>query len=424
MRIIFLIAVLFFISCVEKKVELFPEKSLEGTHDDYVIKYDENETLSTVDAEFDESAVKDYDVDSLAVINIITQIPLECIKIIDEKDVCELKVQEVSLKSVSLFADCDKNSIETANELSNFAKNNPASFRGIFSDLAGISQVVNGTQKIVSGIIPRSFKIIEFRFEMPIINPSSILFSSVANYNSLYEILRTENKIQMSRRANSLAASSYISIENISNNDPIIALGARRNLTALLFRKSDFDLIKLKLSNFNIVKFNELRVTAFISSSLDFEAKSAISSILRNKNEYKKLDYDLNLIQDEIEQYPTGFNKDSIVIIYDKNNPIAYETAMITAKILKEKTAKKISLVADLGQRKLYSFDYDVAILAMYKDADFRYLSRKVFSRELSEIEMTNLKYKVDLFDVQTYLYSQQKIVSQSSVSKLEIVKE
>jgi hypothetical protein len=327
------------------------------------------------------------------------------------------------LKSAAVLADCDKNSIATAGELSDFAKNYPASIRGIFGDLAGVSDVVNGTQKVVSGIIPKTFKVTEFRFEIPIMNLSNILFSSLLRYNSLYEISQTDNKISMSRRENSLGACKAISIENIGNNDPIIALGARKNLTALLFRKSDLDVVRLKFSNFNVEKFNELRLSAFVNPSLEPEVKSAISFALQDKSEYKKLDYDLSLIPSESGHNFVNFDKDSIIIVYDKNNPIAYETAMISAKILKEKTKKKVVAVGDLGQKKLYSFAYDVVISASPRNIDFRYLSRKFFAKEMSENEIDDLKYKIDLFYAKTYLCSQQKINSQNSVSRLEVIK-
>jgi len=436
---IFFILFLFLISCGKKTLNVLPEKKQDENYNAYNNSHSKPETAPSLPSEsYEDETEPDMDllnlfaedeikpavnIDSSAVLNIITQIPLECINIIEEEDVCGLKIQQISLKSAAVLADCDKNSIATAGELSDLAKNYPASIRGIFGDLAGISDVVNGTQKVVSGIIPKTLKVTEFRFEMPIMNLSNILFSSILRYNSLYEISQDGGKISMNRRENSLGACKAISIENIGNNDPIIALGARKNLIALLFRKSDLDVIKLKFSNFNVEKFDELRLSAFVNPSLESDVKSAISFALHNKSEYKKLDYDLSLIPSESGHNSLNFDKDSIVIVYDKNNPIAYETAMISAKILKEKTKKKVVAVGDLGQKKLYSFAYDVVISASPRNVDFRYLSRKFFAKEMTEAEMNDLKYKIDLFYATTYLCSLQKIIPKNSVSRLEVIK-
>jgi|GEM_PF-1795675 len=436
---IFFILFLFLISCGKKNLNVLPEKKQNESYNTNNSFHSKPETSPSLPSEsYGDETEPDMDllnlfaedetkfavnVDSSAVLNIITQIPIECINLVEERDVCGLKIQQISLKSAAVLADCDKNSIATAGELSDLAKNYPASIRGIFGDLAGISDVVNGTQKVVSGIIPKTFKVTEFRFEMPIMNLSNILFSSLLRYNSLYEISQSDSKISMSRRENSLGACQAISIENIGNNDPIIALGARKNLTALLFRKSDLDVVRLKFSNFNVEKFDELRLSAFINPSLEPDVKSAISFALHNKSEYKKLDYDLSLIPSESGHNSLNFDKDSIIIIYDKNNPIAYETAMISAKILKEKTKKKVVAVGDLGQKKLYSFAYDVVISASPRNVDFRYLSRKFFAKEMAEAEMNDLKYKIDLFYAKTYLCSQQKIIPKNSVSRLEVIK-
>lgn len=419
-------ALLFLISCVKKNIEVFPDESREKSYNDYNVennKNDKDEVFTVESGEIYESGVK-ANIDSLAELIIITQIPLECINIVDKNDACEPKIRQTSVKSAAVLADCDKNSIQTAGELSDFAKNYPASLRGILGDLAGIADVANGTQKIISGIIPKSFKVIEFRFEMPIMDLSNILFNSLLRYNSLYEISQVESKIFMNRRENSLSACKMISVENIENNDPIIALGARKNLTALLFRKSDLGLIKLKLPNFNVAEFGELRVSAFINPSLDFETKNALIYALQNRSEFKKLDYDLSLIAGEDKNDFVNFGKDSIVIIYDKNDPIAYETAMISVKILKEKTTKRIVAVGDIGQKKLFYFNYDMAISVNPENSDFQYLSRKFFAKELTQDEMTDLKYKIDLFNVRIFLCSQQKISPQNSISRLEVLKD
>ncbi|MDR0303805.1 MAG: hypothetical protein LBH98_03420 [Chitinispirillales bacterium] len=419
MRKIFLILFLFLFSCGKKNIDVLPEKKYKENYDNYNSEVDISSVLSS---EFQESEIK-LPIDSSAVLNIITQIPFESVSLVDTDDACEFQIQQISLKSAAIRVYCEKSSIQTAGDLSDFARNSPASLRGIFGDLVGISDVANGTQKVVSGIIPKSFNTIEYRFEMPIVNLSDILPNLVLRYNKFYEISQNENKILMNRRENSLGACQTISVENIGNNDPIITLGAKRNMTAMLFRKSDINLLKLKLPNFNIIKFDELSVCAVINPSLDFEVKSAINSILQNKNEYKKLDYDISLISNGSGRDFTSFNKDSIVIIYDKNNPMAYETAVVSAKILREKTGKKVIVTGDLGQKKLYYFDYDVAISVNPKNSDYRFLSRKFFAKELTQVEMTDLKYKIDLFYVDIYLCSQQKINSQGGVSKLEVIK-
>jgi len=171
-------------------------------------------------------------------------------------------------------------------------------------------------------------------------------------------------------------------------------------------------LVRSDLQDFKGVRFDNFMVSAFLNPLLDNETKNILEKLVKNADYSNKLDYNLNTFTGEKSQGFEAFDKDSIIIIYDKNNLIAFETAMVVSQFLQEKTAKNVVAVADFGQRRLFFGDYDIVISANSANLDEQFLARK-FSDS-----------KIDLFEMKIYLVSMQKIITQSNIiSNLEVAK-
>jgi len=408
---ILLITALLFFSCVQKNqnVQILPDKE-HFTEEEKTERFlpEKNEFH---DKHIDKSSIE---MDSSAQINIISQIPFEAFNLYAESDLCELAIRQNSPRTLLFEVPQNLlfNSIQMASEISDFARMKPASIRGIFGNLMGITEVANGTQKVIFGIIPRNAKVIEFRFETAVAD-TAVLNQLVWKYNTRFNISLSEHKISMNRRAGVFDGAKQITLENIRTNDPIKMLGENTDLSALLFKKSDFALVRSDLQDFRAAVFDNFTVSAFFGMSLDWEEKKILTNLLKTAD-YGKLDYNLRILNTENEETTDfkNFDRDSIVIIYDGNNLIAFETTMLLSQYLREKTAKKVVTIADFGQRRQYFFDYDIAISANSADLNERYLLRKYSNS------------KIDLFEMKIYLVSAQKIVfSSNNISKLGTAK-
>lgn len=410
MRKIFIILALFLFSCSQQThdIEIIPDETAAEKQKPIRPSYKEKENdINKVEESkfFEENIdISDIEIDSTAQISIISQIPFECFNLYDSADLVELKTKQNSPKSLLLEVPQDFffNSIQTANEISEFAKTNPASVRGIFGDLMGINELAKGTQKVLFGIKPRDTKIMEFRFETA---DFGIINQLVWNFNKKFDISLSENKISMNGK-------NKIILENIKTFDPLKMLGENNELSAFLFKKNDLKLVKSDLQDFNGSIFDNFTVSAFFNPLIDGDTKNALSNLMKSANFSKKLDYNLNVFTDEKIQNSGNIEKDSIVIIYENNNLIAFETAMVLSQSMQEKTDKKIIATADFEQRKLFNSDYDIAISANSKSLNEQFLSRKISDS------------KIDLFEMKIYLVSMQKIITQSNIiSNLEVVK-
>jgi hypothetical protein len=313
-----------------------------------------------------------------------------------------------------------------ANDISEFAKSNPASTRGIFGDLLGITELANGTQKVIFGIIPRTARSIEFRFETPTSDTSKIFNSKIWKYNTRFDVKFDGNfGLTMNRKSEVSDGSKSITYRLVENGDELLEIGGNEDLTMLLFRKSDLLYLRSRLQNFNIIEFDRLNVSAFLNPTLDFETKDALTALLKNTEIYKRMDYSLRVFEDEaFEGAEKNIDKDSIVVIYDKNNPIAFETAMILSDELRKQTGKRVLAYADSEQRRQFFLNYDIAISV--KSADFNpvFLARKYLNKELNAEDVDNLQSKADLFEMRIFLCSPRRIINRKNIiSKLEFAK-
>lgn len=432
MKKILIISLLFLFSCTKQthKIEFIPEKTTQETDKaqkdaDELPFQDEDEIAIIEESIFFEENIempKRFEIDSSAQINIISQVPFDCFNLYDDSDLVKLKSEKTVRNTISLELPQDFffNSIQAANEISEFAKTNPASIRGIFGNLLGITELVKGTQKVIFGIVPKNAKIIDFRFETEVSDDSKkILKSFIWKFNEKFNVSLSENKISMKRKTDDLGATKEITLENIGSNDPIRMLGENKELSAMLFKKSDLKLVKSDLQDFNGIKFDNFVVSAFFNPSLDIQTQNALAKLLKNTDYGKKLDYDLNILSNREKSSFETLDNDSIVIIYDADNLIAFETALTVKQSLEENTAQKIVAVADFGQKKQFLLDYDITISANSADLDKRFLSRKYLGldTELSDLQ-------IDLFEMNIYLVSMQKIIAESSIiSNLEVAK-
>jgi len=414
-KILIILALLLF-SCSQQtnNIDVMPKETAQKTEKKQKEKDDINaiEESKFFEQNIDMSKVK---IDSSAQINIISQIPFECFNLYNDSDLIELKYGKSMRNTISIEVPQNFffNSIQAANDISEFAKTNPASVRGIFGNLLGITEVVRGTQKVLFGIIPRNVKIIDFRYETQISYPAfQILKTLVWKFNKRFDISLSENKITMKRRTDDFGATKLITLENIGTNDPVKMLNKNNELSAFLFKNSDLKLVRSDLQDFKGVRFDNFMVSAFLNPLLDNETKNILEKLVKNADYSNKLDYNLNTFTGEKSQGFEAFDKDSIIIIYDKNNLIAFETAMVVSQFLQEKTAKNVVAVADFGQRRLFFGDYDIVISANSANLDEQFLARK-FSDS-----------KIDLFEMKIYLVSMQKIITQSNIiSNLEVAK-
>ena len=416
MKKILIISALILFSCTQQKqnFSVLPEKAAQQTKKDSVFVIEDSEFYKR---DIDKSFVE---TDTSAKIRIISQIPFESFNLYLEADLVDLNIRQSSPRTllVELPQNFFFNSIQAASEISDFARTNPASVRGIFGNLMGITELAKGTQKVIFGIIPRNAKALEFRFETAVSDTAQILNSLIWKYNSRFNISLSENKISMDRRTNVFDGAKQISLENIAQNDPVRMLGEDKNLSALLFKRSDFALVRSDLQDFRVASFDNFKVSAFFNPLLDDEARNLLTNLLETADYGKKLDYNLRVFNSGNPTADfTDLDKDSVVIIYAANNLIAFETAMALRQFLEEKTGKKIAATADFGQRKLYFSDYDIAITANSVDLDERFLSRKYSMGIIPSL-------RTDLFEMKIYLVSSQNIVSSGNrISKLELAK-
>jgi hypothetical protein len=426
MKILFFLCALLFFSCGTKKGGRLPHKEKSDADIEKLFSFD-SETFAIEERKFRKGDLEEeVEIDTSAQIDIISQIPFNCLNLFDSTDICELKIRQNLPKSLlvevpqSLFF----NSIQTANEISDFAKNSPASVRGIFGDLLGVSELASGTQKVIFGIIPKTARAVEFRFESPITNTGQILNHLIWKYNLRFETSISQDNILVKRKVEFDDGSKSISYRFVENGDFVIELGGNEKMTMLLFKKSDLGYVRTRLQDFNITEFDRLTVSAFFNPSLDFEVKNALFSLLKNTEIYKNMDYVLRTFDDEKQENNlSDLGKDSIVIIYDKDNPIAFETAIILNEKLKNAGIKTI-MFADLRERKQYFLDYDLAIGVNSADFSTTFLARKYLGKDFSVSEIDDLRLKTDLFEMKIFLCSPQKIVGRKNIlSKLEVEK-
>jgi len=369
------------------------------------------------------------EIDNNAEIFIVSQIPFRVFNLFDPSDIIDITVSQTIWRAlrVEVPQDFFFNSILAANQISEFARENPASTRGIFGDLLGITEVANETQNVIFGILPRTARIFDFRFETYVEGVDEMLKHLTWQYNSRFDVSFAENQINMIRRPQVSDGSRAISYRFVESSDRVLTLGSKENLDMLLFKRSDLAYVRSRLRNFRISEFERIKVSVFINPFLMSEIGEDLAELLKNTEIYNNLNYELSVFQHEKsegENYPV---RDSIVIIYDKNNPIAFETAKLLGDDIRHRLKRKVGVFADTNQQRQFFFDYDIAISAHSVSADPIYLSRRFFGRELSEEEIRDRYLKTDLFEMRTFLLSSRKIVrgryGQYIISNLEVAK-
>ena len=404
MKILLTILALFLFSCESQRQRV--GTSPKGKTSDFAV-----ETSRVYRTIIDISSAE---IDSMAQIKIISQIPVKNFNLYDENDLIDLKITQTSPRTllVEVPSDFFFNSVRTASEISDFSRENPASARGIFGNLMGITELAQGTQRVIFGILPRTAKSIEFRFETDVSDTVQIINSLIWKYNSNFNITHSENKVSMDRRSGGLSAAEQITLQNIVEENPLKMLAEDNNLSAFLFKKSDLAHLERRMRGFTASTFDNFIVSAFLNPEFDENVKNALTTLLKSADFANNLDYDLSVFADEIQAEIDAFDKDSIVIIYDKNNLIALETAMFLGNFLEKNTSKKIIVRADEEHRNLFFFDYDIVITANSASLNETFLSRKYSDS------------RVDLFEMKIYLVSAQKIAaSGNAVSRLGVAK-
>jgi hypothetical protein len=370
------------------------------------------------------------EIDNSAEIFIVSQIPYSVFNLFDSSDVLDITVSQTLVRTlrVQVPQDIFFNSILAANQISDFARENPASTRGIFGDLFGIAEVAEETQKVLFGIVPRAARLLDFHFETPLSGDDEMLNHLLWLYNTRFQVSFAENQINMKRMPQITDGSSMISYKTLSSGDSVITVGDKENLSMLLFKTNDLAHVHFRLPKFKISEFDKIKVSAFINPSLEIETKESFVNLLKNTDIYKNLNYELSVFPHERNESERYSGRDSVIIIYPADNPIAFETATVLGDDIKRRTRKKVGVFPDNLQESLFFFDYDIAISAHSTSIDQTYLTRKFLGRALSEEEMLEERLKIDLFEMRTFLLSPQKKLvmgrgEQNIISNLEVVK-
>ena len=402
------------------------------------------------------------EIDTNAEIKIVSQIPFYAFNVFSQDDLIDIKIRQTRARTISHEAPREFffNSILVANQISDFARRNPASTRGIFGDLLGITHVANGTQRVIFGILPRTARISDFRFESDVGDARQILTHLLWQYNSRFEVSfpgGNPNKIRLVRRPEITDGICAFSYKTLSSAKEVFGFAREERASMLLFDIEDLTYVRSNLRDFRISEWDTVRVSAFVNPFLAPELKNDLAALLKNTEIYKSLNYKLSVFEHGENETPktltqefaaipettaaSPFDEESsdgaqesenieernvLIVIYDPDNPIASQTAALMGQYIHRRTQRKVELVPDRGQKRQFFFDYDISISAKSDLIDSVYLNRRFFGAAISEESIRNLNLRIDLFNLRTFLLSPYNLVAgdgQNALSHLKVVR-
>ena len=321
--------------------------------------------------------------------------------------------------------DSSSNSLSILEKWNSFSKKYPATFRAILGDVVGLDALVSKKEDRLSGISPLSPTEISINLTSNSNVSSSPLISILPGIDGLYKI---ENEKLIFNGDSTAPHLNSVDVKNIGSSDPIIEFSMGKADGILLYKNDDIALIKNKFKDCNIAPIDTMSMFISISDKITKENRLSLINAINSKDILRQLPINGTVINRVIKSSKkppfiissTGTNSfdSSLIIIYNKNNRLAKQTAIALKNSLLKNGIK--SKVDGNLEDNLYKGRYDIAIGSLNSslnryDPKGEFISHLFFNGNIEEDNRIYDGLEKPLFEVSIYLALKEPFIVHSN---------